>query len=152
MDVRWCQGPFDEIIDGVMSHMTTGGFATGKALNTEAVDFGVADAHVRCTHGGPETQWNGHTKGGVIKSRTDCRTRNRVQKITGVWCSSRDKTGAPDSCVCAADITSSSLRLTSGVSHSFWTPILGPSGTTTVLRCFQIRHDVSRITNWKHCV
>ena len=36
--------------------MTTGGFATGKTVNTEAVDFGATDARVRCTHGGPETQ------------------------------------------------------------------------------------------------
>ena len=43
------KAPFDKVIDGVMSHMTSGGFATGKAVNTEAVDL-APQTHVCGAH------------------------------------------------------------------------------------------------------
>ena len=35
-DSRWRQCPFDEVIDGVVSNVTSGRFATGEAVYTKA--------------------------------------------------------------------------------------------------------------------
>jgi len=36
-DIDWCQSSLDDVVDGVVSHMTTSGLVTGKAINTRGV-------------------------------------------------------------------------------------------------------------------
>ena len=58
-NIRGRQGPLDEVVDGVVSHVTTSGLATCESVDTRAVDLLATYASVRCAHCGTETQRDG---------------------------------------------------------------------------------------------
>jgi len=85
--------------------MTTGGLATGEAVNTRAVDLHATDTRVWCTHWGTLTQRDGNTQSGVSLVPTD--EQRMAYKQSTEWGAATAIKKARSTWFCATDSTSS---------------------------------------------